>query len=337
MAVNSATAGLHLAVEASGVGPGDSILTSPYTFTATAEVARYLGAEVVFADVGEDDYLIDPVAVERALKAREGVKAILPVHVGGAVCDMAALKALAEKNGAALIEDAAHSFPSRVPMGMAGAIGDAGVYSFYTTKTITTGEGGMIVTNDSSMASRMRTMRLHGIDRLAWDRYTSKTAAWRYAVVDAGYKYNMTDVAAAMGRAQLKRADDLLGMRKKIAARYDEAFADREYLKLPPRSEGHAWHLYALSVVPGRLSIGRDGFIDKLQERGIGVSVHYIPLHLMPFWASRYGLKPGDFPRALARFESEISLPIWPGMTDSMIERVIGAVLAIGDAAGGKR
>ncbi len=153
MAVNSATAGLHLAVEASGVGQGDYILTSPYTFTATAEVARYLGAEVVFADVGDGDYLIDPGAVERVLKERERVKAILPVHVGGAVCDMAALKALAEKHGAALIEDAAHSFPSRIPMGMAGTIGDAGVYSFYTTKTITTGEGGMIVTNDSSMGS----------------------------------------------------------------------------------------------------------------------------------------------------------------------------------------
>jgi dTDP-4-amino-4,6-dideoxygalactose transaminase len=332
IAVNSATAGLHLALETSGVGPGDWILTSPYTFAATAEVARYLGAEVLFADIGEEDFLIDPLEAEKALKSRSNVKALLPVHVGGAVCDMDALGAIAKAGECALIEDAAHAFPSRTGRGMAGALGDIGVFSFYTTKTITTGEGGMVLTNDAGKAARMRTMRLHGIDKVSWDRYTSRSASWRYAVVDAGYKYNMTDIAAAMGRAQLKKADAFLKRRAEIARAYGLSFSERDYLSPPEASPAHAWHLYSLSLAPSRLSIGRDEFIERLQERGIGVSVHFIPLHLMPYWAGRYGLKPSDFPRALARFENVISLPIWPGMDDSMVERVIEAVLAVGDA-----
>jgi dTDP-4-amino-4,6-dideoxygalactose transaminase len=337
VAVNSATAGLHLALEASGVGQGDWILTSPYTFASTAEVARYLGAEVLFADIGRDGFLIDPAEAEKALGSRANVKALLPVHVGGAVCDMDALGAIAKAKGSALIEDAAHAFPSRTPRGMAGSLGDIGVFSFYTTKTITTGEGGMILTDDAGKAERMRTMRIHGMDRVAWDRYTSRTASWRYAIVDAGYKYNMTDIAAAMGRVQLKKADAFLARRAEIARSYGEAFSTRDYLAPPEPSAAHAWHLYSLSLEPDRLSVGRDEFIFLLQERGIGVSVHFIPLHLMPYWAGRYGLEPSDFPRALARFENVISLPIWPGMDDGMVGRVIEAVLAVGDAARRKR
>jgi dTDP-4-amino-4,6-dideoxygalactose transaminase len=211
------------------------------------------------------------------------------------------------------------------------------VFSFYTTKTITTGEGGMILTDDAGKAARMRTMRLHGIDRVAWDRYTSRSASWRYAIVEAGYKYNMTDIAAAMGRVQLKKAEGFLARRAEIASAYGASFSTRDYLSPPEGSAAHAWHLYSLSLEPSMLSVGRDEFISLLQERGIGVSVHYIPLHLMPYWAERYRLKPSDFPRALARFENEISLPIWPGMDDGMVARVIEAVLTVGDAARRKR
>ncbi len=333
LAVNSATAGLHLAMEACGIGPGDLLLTSVYTFTATAEPARYLGAEVAFVDVAPGSYDIDPGQVEKALRERKGVKAIAPVHVGGLPCDMESLGSIASARGIKLIEDAAHSFPSRLPRGMAGTLGDIGVYSFYATKTITTGEGGMIVTDSDEYAKRMSVMRLHGIDRSAWDRYTSKTASWQYSIVEAGYKYNMTDIAAALGREQLKKADAFLESRKKIAAAYDRAFADRDYLELPPRGEGHAWHLYAPLLRAEKLGIDRDEFARRLARAGIGVSVHYIPLHLMPYWSGRYGLKPGDFPQALARYRSTLSLPIWPGMSEEQVERVASAFLAIGDAA----
>lgn len=333
LAVNSATSGLHLALEACGVGTGDCIATSVYTFTATAEVARYLGAEVAFVDIEPDSCNIDPAQVELLLRERPGVKAILPVHVGGLPCDMDALKAIAGGKGIKLIEDAAHAFPSRLPGGMAGTLGDIGVYSFYATKTITTGEGGMIVSNSNDLLERMALMRLHGIDRAAWDRYSSKTASWEYAIVEAGYKYNMTDLAAALGREQLKKADSFLERRTAIAAYYDQAFGDRDYLLPPPRGPGHAWHLYAPCIAEGRLAIDRDEFARRLQASGIGVSVHFIPLHLMPYWAGRYGLKPGDFPNALARFRSSISLPIWPGMTDEQVERVAASVLRIGDGA----
>jgi dTDP-4-amino-4,6-dideoxygalactose transaminase len=330
LAVNSATAGLHLALEACGLGPGDWVVTSPYTFTATAETARYLGAEILFADIESDSFLIDPEAVARALSARRA-KALIPVHVGGAVCDMEALGSLASSVGAALIEDAAHSFPSRTPLGMAGTIGDFGVYSFYATKTICTGEGGMVVSKRPEALSRMKTMRLHGIDREAWDRYTSAKASWNYAVVEPGYKYNLTDLASAIGREQLKKADSFLRERESIAAAYSSAFSQRDYLEVPLTSPGHAWHLYALLLKPERLSIGRDEFIDLLAEAGVATSVHFIPLHIMPYWSKRYGLKPDDFPRALARFSRVISLPIWPGMGTDRVERVIAAVLAVGD------
>jgi dTDP-4-amino-4,6-dideoxygalactose transaminase len=333
LAVNSATAGLHLAMEACGVGPGDLVLTSCYTFTATAETARYLGAELAFADIAPDSYNIDPDQVERVLRERTGVKAIVPVHVGGLPCDMEALGRIARRYGVKLIEDAAHALPSRLPQGMAGTLGDVGVYSFYATKTITTGEGGMIVTDSDECAARMSLMRLHGIDRPAWDRYTAKTPSWQYAIVEAGYKYNLTDMAAALGREQLKKADAFLECRSRIAGAYDRAFGDRDYLELPPHGDGHAWHLYAPLLKLDRLSIDRDEFARRLMAAGIGISVHYIPLHLMPYWSKRYGLSPRDFPRAQARYESTISLPIWPGMSEDQVDRVIRALLSIGDGA----
>jgi len=382
LAVNSATSGLHLALEACGVGPGDLVLTSPYTFTATAEVVRYLGAEVVFVDVAPDSFNIDPIKLESTLvrlekglpaypprkddngkesgKDRkiargitgEGLRpngmavtspdgfgprgkavAVIPVHFGGLPCDMGAILSIAKRFGLKVVEDAAHSFPSWQPKDAcyAGCYGDVGVFSFYATKTITTGEGGMVVTRNPEIATRIAIMRSHGINRAVWDRYTAKKAAWRYAVVEAGFKYNLPDILAAIGREQLKRARDLLRMRGELAAIYDSAFAENAYFRIPPTSEGDARHLYPLRLaLASAANYGyRDRFIEALQERGIGVSVHFIPLHTMPYYADRHGLLDGDMGEALDRFSAEISLPLWPGMTRAQAGRVTTACLEI--------
>lgn len=335
LAVNSATSGLHLALEALGVGKGDAIVASPYTFTSTAAVARHLGAEVRFCDVAPGSYNIDPEALGRVLPSAKNCKAVMAVHVGGLPCDMGAVKSMAERYGCAVVEDAAHAFPSPTAGGYAGTMGAAGVYSFYATKTLTTGEGGMVATADAKLASRMATMRSHGFDRAAWDRYTSKQAKWRYDVVEAGFKYNLPDLLAAMGREQLKKAARFLEERKAIAAVYDARLSGLDGLELPPRGEGHAWHLYALRVRPDRGGPARDALVDGLAERGIGTSVHFIPLHTLRYYADRYGLKPGDFPNAMAMFENSVSLPIWPGMGEEAAHRVADAVAEIA-AAGGR-
>jgi dTDP-4-amino-4,6-dideoxygalactose transaminase len=242
------------------------------------------------------------------------------------------LQSLAKERGLFLLEDAAHAFPSRTSWGFIGTIGTLGVFSFYATKTITTGEGGMVVTNEEDLAHRISLMRLHGIDREIWNRYTSPTASWQYSVVEPGFKYNLTDLASAIGRVQLTKADWFLEKRKTIARIYTEHFRDRSYLRVPPEAEGHAWHLYLLRVVPEKLRITRDEFIERLREQGIGTSVHFIPLHLHPYWKRIYGFHPEDFPESLRKFQEVISLPIYPSLTESQIERIIQAVLHIGDA-----
>ncbi len=330
LALNSATAGLHLALEAVGIGPGDTVVTTPLTFTASAEIVRYLGAEVLFSDIEEGGFNLDPRELERTLDrakaAGKRVKALVPVHLAGEPCDMKSLMQLCEKRGIAIIEDAAHAFPVRSNDGrMTGTSGRAGVYSFYATKTITTGEGGMLVTDDEELAERVRIMRLHGIDRTVWDRYTSADARWAYSVVEAGYKYNLTDLAAAIGRVQLGRADEFLNRRREIAERYDAAFGGLSPLHLPPRKEEHAWHLYILRLTADA-GIDRDALIERLAEAGIGTSVHYIPLHIMPYYRDLYRLKPEDFPRSLAAYRSGFSLPIYPAMSEEQVDRVIRAV-----------
>ncbi len=330
LAVNSATAGLHLALEAFGVKSGDAVITSPYTFTATAEVVRYLGAHPVFVDIEDASYNIDPELVDRALK-HTGAKGVIPVHIGGLPCDMHAICEAASHTEAFVIEDAAHAFPVGTPEGMVGTLGDAGVYSFYATKTITTGEGGMIVTDRPDIAKRISVMRLHGIDRDIWERYVSVKASWEYRVVEAGYKYNLPDIQAALGRVQLRRAEELYEKRKRIAALYIAAFKEHDFLFLPPSLEKEqSWHLFILRVNEKKLSIGRDEFVEKLQEQGIGTSVHYIPLHIMPYYSTMYGYKPHDFPRALAKFHTSFSIPIYPDLTEEQIERIIQTVLNIG-------
>jgi dTDP-4-amino-4,6-dideoxygalactose transaminase len=332
LAVSSATAGLHLALEALGVGTGDLVATTPYTFTATAEVARYLGADPLFVDIEPDGFNVDAEALGEAV-ARHGerVRAILPVHVAGEPCDMRRIREIATQCGAAVVEDAAHAFPVATEDGYLGAIGDAGVYSFYANKTITTGEGGMILTNRDDVARRAAVMRLHGIDREAWDRYTANRPSWAYAVVEAGYKYNMPDLAAAIGRVQLTKAGGFLRERTRIAEAYRRGLADCDFLTLPRSCSSHAWHLFIIRLKPHRLTIDRDAFIQELYRAGIGASVHYIPLHLMPYYQRRYGYASEDFPNAAAAYRACVSLPVYPGLTEADVERVIQAVRSIGE------
>jgi len=334
LAVSSATAGLHLALEALGVGPGDAVITTPYTFAATAEVVRYLGAEPVFADILPASMNIDPDAVEAALKRcraeNRKVSGILPVHVAGLPCDMGALAEIARRFEVPVVEDAAHAFPVRIGTDFVGSLGDAGVYSFYATKTMTTGEGGMLVTDRDDVAARARVMRLHGIDRDVWNRYTSQSASWRYDVVAPGFKYNLTDIAAAIGRAQLAKAGEFLADRRRIAERYIDALSGLDFLELPTPAANHAWHLFIVHIVPRKLTTDRDDFAEELTRRGIGISVHFIPLHLMSYYRQRYGLRPDSFPRALESFRTCISLPLSPSLSDDEVERVIAAVKETG-------
>jgi dTDP-4-amino-4,6-dideoxygalactose transaminase len=333
LALCSATAGLHLSLEALGTAPGTVVVTSPYTFAATAEVARYLGAELAFVDIEEETNNLDPALLEKALHglAQEGkkVSAIIPVHVAGLSCDMEAISRLASRDGIPVVEDAAHAFPVKSGGRFVGTMGDTGVYSFYATKPITTGEGGMVVTASEEIAKRIRIMRLHGIDRDVWNRYSSADASWRYDVVAPGYKYNLTDLASAIGLAQLAKAERNFGRRRELARRYLEGFSDCPSLILPPDREDHGWHLFIVRIRPETLSVDRDAFIEELRTRGIGTSVHFIPLHLMTYYRERYRLKPEDFPVALGNFNTCISLPLFPSLSDAEADRVIRTVQEI--------
>ena len=329
LAVNSATAGLHLALEAAGVEPGDEVITTPYTFTATAEVIRYLGANPVFVDVQAGTLNIDSDAIVAALTER--TKAIMPVHFAGLACDMESILGIARSHGLKVIEDAAHALPATSGGGLIGTLGsDATVFSFYATKTLATGEGGMIVTRDPELARRCRLMRLHGIDRDAFDRYTSKAPAWFYRVVAPGFKYNMTDVAAAIGIHQLRKLGRFLRRREELARRYDEELRDL-CMRLPAHAspgEVHAWHLYVIRL-NNDAPISRDDFINEMAASGIGTSVHFIPLHLHPYWRDTYGLRPEQFPNATRAFNHVVSLPLYTRMTDADQDRVIRAARSI--------
>ena len=325
VAVNSATAGLHLALEAVGIRPGDEVLVPTWTFTATAEVVRYLGGLPVLVDVDPVTLNIDLEAAAAAITPRTRV--VIPVHFAGLPVASADLSAFADAHGLQVVEDAAHAFPAessgRQLVGAGSS--DATVFSFYATKTLTTGEGGMLITRRSDIAGRARTMRLHGIDRPTFDRYRSTSPAWRYDVVAPGYKYNLTDPAAAMGLVQLRRARAMRECRAQIAAAYDAAFGDLG-LSLPahgPADSLHAWHLYVVRL-PSQES--RDAFIEHLARAGVGTSVHFIPLHLQPYWRELGGHRPEDFPVASGEFRRVVSLPISSGMTDAAVARVIDSV-----------
>lgn len=326
VAVNSATAGLHLALEGLGIGPGDEVITTTHTFTATAEVVRYLGADVVLVDIDPATLNIDPARVEAAITPR--TRAIVPVHYAGLAAPMDAILAIARRHGLKVVEDAAHALPATHGGALVGTLGsDATVFSFYANKTITTGEGGMVVSRNAALCKRMKVMRLHGISRDAFDRFTSTAPSWSYEIVAPGFKYNLTDIAAALGIHQLRRAHEFQQARAAIAQRYREAMAGLPLLAPPaaPAGETHAWHLYVLRLADDA-GVARDRFIERLFALGIGVSVHYIPLHLHPYWRERYALQPARFPHSQHAYERMLSLPIYPRMGEADVDRVVQAV-----------
>jgi len=331
LAVSSATAGLHLALEAVGIGPGDEVITTPYTFTATAEVIRYLRADPVFVDVRPETLNIDPNKIEEAITAR--TRAIIPVHFAGLSCEMDSILRIARQHALKVVEDAAHALPTTWKGQRIGTLeSDATVFSFYATKTLATGEGGMIVTRDAAIAQRVRIMRLHGIDRDAFDRYTSKKPGWFYNVVAPGFKYNMTDIAAAIGIHQQRKLERFARRRAVMARRYDEALRGLA-LQIPPDApagETHAHHLYVVRLNDDAC-VSRDEFINKMASAGIGTSVHFIPLHLHPYWRNTYRLRAEQFPHATQAFNHVVSLPLYTRMTDASQERTIRVIRSILD------
>lgn len=345
VATSSCTAALHLALRALHIGPDDAVLTSPFTFSATANVIVHCGAQVLFADICPKTYNLDPGAVERVireqcrpsrqgwvatLRARRRLRAVIAVHYAGQSCAMEELAALAERYQFSLVEDAAHAAGARYRGRSVGTLGQAGCFSFYPTKNMTTGEGGMLTSHDSSLAARARLLSQHGITRDGWQRYSTEQA-WEYDVVEAGFKYNMTDLAAALGVHQLLRLNEFVDRRRSLASSYDRAFGGRSDLIIPyedPRAF-HSRHLYPVQIASKRVS--RDQFIQALRRRNIGSSVHFVPLHLTRFYRERFGFRRGDFPVAEQAFERIVSLPLFPAMSDDEAARVIDAVAEILD------
>jgi dTDP-4-amino-4,6-dideoxygalactose transaminase len=325
IAVSTGTAALHLALEAAGVGADDEVLLPTTTFTATAEAVTYLRARPVLVDVEPGTMNLDPEDAERRITRR--TRAIIPVHLGGLPCDMDELQTVARAHGLRVIEDAAHALPSEYRGKRIGRISEFTCFSFYATKTLTTGEGGMVTTEIPAAAERIRLMRLHGIERDAWKRYRDD-GSWRYEIHEAGFKYNLTDMQAAIGLVQLAKCDAMQHARGRIAERYTNAFSSFEELLLPEiRSDrSTSWHLYLLRLRPDRLRVDRDAFIRALDARGVSCSVHFIPLHLQPYYQRAYGYRVGDFPNAEQQYGSCLSLPIFPGMSEQEIDHVIRAV-----------
>ncbi len=346
IALNSCTAALHLALEAIGIQRGDLVIVPTMTFAATAEIVRYFDAIPVFVDC-DSTLSMDPAALERTIEsinlktAVSGLnppygtlKAIIPVHYGGYACDMEAIMNIASKYSIEVIEDCAHTAPAyyrstkNTEFLHTGKFGRVGCFSFYANKCITTGEGGMAVTNDQDIADRIRIMSLHGMSKDAWKRFT-KQGSWYYELIAPGYKYNMTDVAASIGINQLKRAEEFRISRQKIAARYSENFNSIKELEPPPddtETRIHSWHLYSLRLNLDQLTIDRAVFIEKLSNRGVSCSVHWMPLHLHPYYRQTYNLGEGIFPVAETEWLRLISLPLFPSMTDEEIDYVIDAV-----------
>ena len=328
VAVNSGTAALHLALEAIGLRREHEVIVPTYTFAATAEVVRYFGAEPVFVDAESHSFNIDPELIEAAITPR--TRAIIPVHLGGQACEMEVIHDISRRHDLAVIEDAAHALPTAYKGHMVGTLSDFTCFSFYATKTLATGEGGMICTDDDAWADRCRVMSLHGISKDAWKRYTAE-GSWYYEIVAPGFKYNMTDVAAAMGLAQLAKLERMWQRRVEIARCYNVAFADLPELQIPSDRGDcqHAWHLYMLRLNLERLKVDRARFITELKGRNIGASVHFIPLHLHPYYRETYGYKAEDFPVAYREYQRVISLPIYSKMSDQDIQDVIDAVIDV--------
>jgi perosamine synthetase len=327
VALNSATAALHLALEAIGVKGGDEVIIPTYTFAATGEVVTYLGARPVLVDCGRHTLNIDASTIEPCLTDR--TKAIIPVHVAGQPCDMDPILELAHRRGILVIEDAAHALPTTYKGRLIGTLSDLTAFSFYATKTITTGEGGMITTEHEDYAARIKQMSLHGLSGTAWNRYADK-GRWYYEIEAFGFKYNLTDLAAALGLQQLRRMHEFHRRRQEIARMYNETFADLDVCRTPGEVPygTHAWHLYVLGLNLAALRIDRNEVVEELRRRGVATSVHFRPLHLHPIYEKTYGYRPGQFPAAETAFERAVSLPIYPRMTDADVGYVVEAVLS---------
>lgn len=337
VAVNSCTAALHLALEAIGLQPEDAVLVPAMTFAATAEVVRYFNAGPLLVDCCEEDFNLDVAHAERVLLAARAaghkVAAIIPMHYGGQICDMAGVRRLADAHSLRVIEDAAHCCPAfyrddaGAPWKSVGTEADITCFSFYANKTITTGEGGMACTNQDALADRMRVMSLHGISKDAWKRFTAE-GSWYYEIIAPGFKYNLTDVAAALGVQQLRKADKFHQQRTALAALYTQSLADVEELILPTVQPNriHSWHLYVIRLRLERLTINRAEFIERLKQAGVGCSVHWMPLHMHPYYREKYQYRTEDFPNAAALFKQIVSLPLYPAMTEVDIAYVVAEI-----------
>jgi dTDP-4-amino-4,6-dideoxygalactose transaminase len=325
VAVSSCTAGLHLALAAIGISEGDEVILPTMTFAATGEVVLYFKARPVLVDCAEGSFHMDPDKVASAVTSRTRV--VLPVHYAGYASEMDPILDIARRHSLKVVEDAAHALPSRYKGKMVGTLGDITCFSFYATKTLTTGEGGMATTENPEYAERIRILGLHGITRDAWKRYTAE-GSWRYDILDVGYKYNLTDLQAALGLVQLAKCDAMCARRAALAERYTQSLETLSVFETPrtPKDVTHAWHLYVLRVNPSELRISRDRVIEELKLRGIGTSVHFIPLHFHPLYQRSLGYRTGQFPNAERNFERAISLPIYPAMTDQDADGVIEAL-----------
>jgi dTDP-4-amino-4,6-dideoxygalactose transaminase len=325
LALNSGTAGMHVALAAWGIGPGDEVVTTPLTFCSTLHVIVQQGATPVLADVSLDDYNLDPERAAEQITDRTRV--LLPIHLGGLPARMGALLALAREHGLKVLEDAAHAAGARVGERMVGSLGDATAFSFYATKNLTTAEGGMLTMNDEAFAEQARLWHLHGLSRDAWKRYTAE-GAWRYDVLLPGFKDNMTDLQAAIGLVQLAKLERNVARRTEIAQQYTAAFSQMPALIPAPEArpgDRHAHHLYILRLNLAQLQIDRNRFFEELKARGIGASVHFIPVYRLTYYRQRFGWQARDFPVTETIFDSCISLPCYPRMSQADVERVIGA------------
>lgn len=324
LGLNSCTAGLHLALRVLEIGPGDEVIVPTLTFAASANVVEHVGARPVLVDVEPETLNLDPERVAEAITGR--TRAIMVVHYGGHPAELDALQDLAVQRGIALVEDAAHALPAKFRGRTVGSSDNLTAFSFYATKNLTTGEGGML-TGSPKLLERARILSLHGMSGHAWARY-SEGGSWSYEVVEAGFKYNMTDIHAAMGLRQLERLDGMQMRRREIVALYAEGMGDLESVELPaPRQHVEsAWHLFPVRLRIESMATDRAGFIRELSNRNIGASVHFIPIHLHPFYRDKYGYRRGDFPRAEHAYERLVSLPLHPGLSDGDVADVVGVV-----------
>ena len=318
ISVNSATAALHLALNAVGVGNGDEVIIPTNTFIATAEAVVYSGAKPILCDVEENYHNIDINLIEQLITPR--TKAIIPVHFGGNPCDMDEIKKIANHFNLKIIEDAAHALPSSYKNKKIGTLSDAVCFSFYATKTLTTGEGGMVTTNNSKIAEKIKIQRLHGISGDAWERY-GQNNDWYYEVVDLGYKYNTTDIQASIGIIQLEKLEWMRDERKKIADKYIDAFSGKLNFIIENNQNESSWHLFVIKIN------NRDELHQKLKEKGISTSVHFIPIHKHPYYKKNFSFSDEDYPVANFVFEQSLSLPIYPGLTENEVEYIIKNVL----------